>query len=267
MRIMHDRRHSGSWWQARDPSVNGGERFTACVAGEHRQGEHNSVITTSTRRALGSRARAVVALVAVAFIAVVAPACGDSSAREPTGLDSGHSSARGVGSAHASTATGGVEDRSSVAPAVVRTQLEALMRRYDKATGALLITPSDAADATAATTKAYLSIFAPGSSFASGALAFWAREAAQGHAFRPGSRGQILTTQVTSVEPVSANTVDFDVCVASSFVLVDTAGQILESRGGVEAGRGVALLVDGQWLLRDLSFTASSECSQPTGKS
>lgn len=154
-----------------------------------------------------------------------------------------------------------------IAASVTRTQLDTLIRRYDAATSALLAHPSDAADPTAATTTAYLSVFAPGSAFTSGALASWAREGAQGHTYRPGSRGQLLATQVTSVEPVIAGTVGFGVCVASSFVLVDSAGQVLESQGGVAAGRGVAVFVDGQWLLRDLSLTASSKCSTRSGSS
>jgi len=140
------------------------------------------------------------------------------------------------------------------------------MGRYDSATNALLARPSDAADASASTRGAYLAVFVPGSAFASGALASWAHEGAQGHSYQSGSRGQLVTTQVTSVEPVASNTVGFGVCVASSFVIVDSAGHVLESQGGIAAGHGVAVRVDGQWLLRDLSLTGSRDCSAGQGR-
>ena len=123
----------------------------------------------------------------------------------------------------------------------------------------------DAADASASTTGAYLAVFVPGSAFASGALASWAHEGAQGHSYQPGSRDQLVATQVTSVESVASDTVGFGVCVASSFVIVDSAGHVLESQGGIAAGHGVAVRVDGRWLLRDLSLSGSRDCSAGQG--
>ena len=139
------------------------------------------------------------------------------------------------------------------------------MGRYDAATNALLARPRDAADPSASTMGAYLAVFVPGSAFASGALASWAHEGAQGYSYQPGSHGRLVATQVTSVEPVASNTVGFGVCVASSFVIVDGAGHVLESQGGIAAGHGVAVLVEGQWLLRDLSLTGSRDCSAEQG--
>ena len=233
-----------------------------CVATEQRRGEHVVVITSSQAGAarFSRRARAGVAVVLLA--AIGATGCGGTAAREATRLDSSRQPAHGAQNTQASVATSDdIADGSAIAASVVRTQLDALMRQYDAATNALLARPSDAANPSASTTGAYLAVFAPGSAFASGALASWAREGVQGHSYQRGSRDQLVTTQLTSVEPVASNTVGFGVCVASSFVIVDSAGHVLESQGGIAAGHGVAVRVDGQWLLRDLSLSGSRDCS------
>lgn len=270
LRAMFDRTDAGGTWRAQNAQRNCRRSVrVAFVAAEPRRGERVGVITSSQARTSRStgRARARVATV-VAVLVAVGAGCGGTAARQVTGLDASREPAHGAQRTQPSVAASGDTAKgSATARSVVPTQLDALMRRYDAATSALLARLSDAADPMAATTKAYLSVFAPGSSFALGALASWAREAAQGHTYRPGPRGQMLATKVTSVEPARSGTVGFGVCVASSFVLVDSAGQVLESQGGVGAGRGVAVLVDGQWLLRDLSLRASSECSARSGSS
>lgn len=268
---MFERTDAGGAQLTQVTGRGGGRRVcVACVAPEQRRGEHVGVFTSSHARAsrLTGRARAGVAGVAVVLLAIGATGCGSTAARQATGLDASREPAHGAQRTQPREATAGaMADGSATATSVVRTQLDTLMLRYDAATSALLERLSDAADPTAATTTAYLSVFAPTSAFALGALASWAHEAAQGHTYRPGPRGQMLATKVTSVEPARSGTVGFGVCVASSFVLVDSAGQVLESQGGVGAGRGVAVLVDGQWLLRDLSLRASSECSARSGSS
>lgn len=148
-------------------------------------------------------------------------------------------------------------------PATVRPFLESLTDRYDAAVEGILAHPRVADDRSHAAVVAYLSLFSPQSAFPETALRFWSDEGAQGHFYRPGPQGRMFDSTVASVQIDSPDQVTFTVCTMKSIVIVDEAGSQVSSEGGVTSGSVVAVRVDGAWLVRDLTRTASSDCPEP----
>ena len=62
--------------------------------------------------------------------------------------------------------------------------------------------------------------------------------------------------ELTNVTETEAS---FTACSASSVQVVDATGNVIESSGGVTFVQAAAVLVDGEWLLRDLS-QSSGDC-------
>jgi hypothetical protein len=65
--------------------------------------------------------------------------------------------------------------------------------------------------------------------------------------------------EVTNVTDTDAS---FTACAANSIEVVDAAGNVIESSGGVTFVQAAAVLLDGEWLLRDLS-QSSGDCPGP----
>lgn len=144
-------------------------------------------------------------------------------------------------------------------PEAVRPYLEALFVEYDEVVNAILADPRVAADPNHELVQRYLALFTPGSTFAAGTVEFWADEAEQGHFYRPGTLDQIGRAEIVGVRPGTADQINFTACSFESYVVVDEAGDVIESVGGPSPGEGVALRVDGRWLLRDLTFVQTTD--------
>ena len=52
-------------------------------------------------------------------------------------------------------------------------------------------------------------------------------------------------------------------CTVTSIQIVDGAGAVLESQGGVNGGEVVVVRVGDVWLLRDLTEAPPDECPPP----
>jgi hypothetical protein len=140
---------------------------------------------------------------------------------------------------------------------------QALIDRYDAVVAAILADPRVAADSSNPKVVAFLALFPPNSSFTATTLKFWEDEGAQGRFYRAGPGGAISKSTVKNVTAISTTEASFDVCVVKSTTIVDAAGNLLESSGGRAAGTIVAVNVDGNWLIRDLTRTSPEACPKP----
>lgn len=143
------------------------------------------------------------------------------------------------------------------------TAFQRLIDSYDDVAAAILADPKVASDSNHKLVAAYLALFTPDNAFAAGTLDFWASEGAAGRFYRPGPRGEMYVSTVQSVELRSETEAVARVCTVSSVGVVDSAGNPLESEGGVSGGQVVAVRVGGTWLLRDLTESPSDGCPQP----
>lgn len=141
--------------------------------------------------------------------------------------------------------------------------LQDLMTRHDAAVAAILEDPRVAADASNQKVVAFVALFPPDSSFAAGSLKFWSQEGERGRFYRPGPGGSISNTTVQKVSSSSDTEATFTVCSVSSIKIVDASGSVIEAQGGVSAGTVVAVKVDANWLLRDLSEGSNDVCPKP----
>ena len=150
---------------------------------------------------------------------------------------------------------------TTVAP--IEPQLQALLDRFDAAVAAILADPRVAADGTNPLVATYLGLFPKDSTFASGAVSFWASEGEKQRFYQAGPLGQIQRSTLHKLVSQTATEVEFTVCTRSSMLVVDASGSPIEAVGGVNGGRVVAVMVDGSWLLRDLTQTPPSDCPKP----
>ncbi len=141
--------------------------------------------------------------------------------------------------------------------------LEQLVDSYDAVVAEILADPSVASDPGDELVSRYLALFPQDSTFANGALGFWASEAAAGRFYRPGPRGVMYDSTVKSVELRGEAEAVARVCTVTSIQIVDSAGAALESQGGVNGGEVVVVRVGGDWLLRDLTEAPPDECPSP----
>ena len=145
----------------------------------------------------------------------------------------------------------------------VTAALQELIDNYDDVVQGILADPRVAADGEHELVAAYLALFPPGNTFASETLEFWASEGAEGRFYRPGPRGEMFVSEVQSVDLGSGSEAVGRVCTAVSVLVVDSAGNPLESHGGVNGGEVVAVRRDGAWLLRDLTEAPPDGCPPP----
>lgn len=161
------------------------------------------------------------------------------------------------------TSTTPATEPPGTSQAAVEPILQSLIDRYDKAVAAILVDPRVAANRQHEAVTSYLRLFAPGSTFADGALGFWTREGANGRFYRPGPRGQLTKSTVAALTASSADEVTFRICALNSIEITDAAGAVIESQGGQTAASVVAVRIDGTWLLRDLTQTSAAGCPKP----
>jgi hypothetical protein len=147
-------------------------------------------------------------------------------------------------------------------PAAIETVLQGLLGRYDEAVTTILTDPRVTSDSASPAVTAYLALFAPDSTFAQGALTSWAQDAAEGRSYRPGPSGSMINSTLMDVTVASDTEAAFTVCAANSMQVIDAAGNVIESSGGVTFVNATAVQVDGEWLLRDLS-QSSGDCPEP----
>ena len=141
--------------------------------------------------------------------------------------------------------------------------VEQLVDSYDAVVAEILADPSVASDPGNELVRRYLGLFPQDSTFANGALGFWASEAAAGRFYRPGPRGVMYDSTVQSVEPRGEAEGVATVCTVTSIQIVDSAGAALESQGGVNGGEVVVVRVGDDWLLRDLTEAPPDDCPRP----
>jgi hypothetical protein len=75
----------------------------------------------------------------------------------------------------------------------------------------------------------------------------------------------MIESSLVELTSASDTEASFNVCAANSLEVLDSAGNLIESSGGVTFVQAVAELVDGQWLLRDLSQSAGDCPEQEPG--
>ena len=141
--------------------------------------------------------------------------------------------------------------------------VEQLIDSYDAVVAEILADPSVASDPGNELVRRYLGLFPQDSTFANGALGFWASEAAAGRFYRPGPRGVMYDSTVQSVELRGEAEAVAKVCTVTSIQIVDSAGAALESQGGVNGGEVVLVQVGDDWLLRDLTEAPPDDCPRP----
>ncbi len=141
--------------------------------------------------------------------------------------------------------------------------VEQLVDSYDTVVAEILTDPSVASDPGNELVRQYLGLFPQDSTFANGALGFWASEASAGRFYRPGPRGVMYDSTVQSVELRGEAEAVAKVCTVTSIQIVDSAGAALESQGGVNGGEVVVVRVGDDWLLRDLTEAPPDDCPRP----
>ena len=151
---------------------------------------------------------------------------------------------------------------ASTEPVALEPVLQGLLDRYDEAVTTILTDPRVTSDSASPAVTTYLALFAPDSTFAQGALTSWAQDAAEGRSYRPGPGGSMIDSTLRELTAVSDTEASFTVCSANSIEVVDAAGNVVESSGGFTFVKAAAVLVDGEWLLRDLS-QSGGDCPGP----
>lgn len=141
--------------------------------------------------------------------------------------------------------------------------LQALVDRYDTVVAAVLADPRVVNDPEDLLVAEYLALFTTDNPYPLEVIENWKGEAEAGRFYVPGPGGVLRVSTVTSVTAVSADEVEFVVCIANSVVITNEAGEAIESRGGVDAGELRAAREGGMWLLRDLSLVSSELCPNP----
>jgi hypothetical protein len=146
---------------------------------------------------------------------------------------------------------------------ILKPIVEQLVDSYDAVVAEILADPSVASDPGNELVRRYLGLFPQDSTFANGALGFWASEAAAGRFYRPGPRGVMYDSTVQSVELRGEAEAVAKVCTVTSIQIVDSAGAALESQGGVNGGEVVLVRVGDDWLLRALTEAPPDDCPRP----
>ena len=152
---------------------------------------------------------------------------------------------------------------ATAAPQPIETQLQHLLDRYDAAAADILTDPRVASDPASPKVAAFLALFPQGSKFAEGTVTYWAEEGAKGRFYRPGPGGALFTSKLRKVVASSDTEVSFTVCATESMEIVDQAGTIQQANGGLSGGEIVAVKVNGEWLLRDLTEKPAGDCPKP----
>lgn len=147
-------------------------------------------------------------------------------------------------------------------PAAIETVLQGLLDRYDDAVTTILTDPRVVSDPASPAVTAYLALFASESTFARGALTSWAQDAVEGRSYRPGPGGSMIDSTLVDVTAASDTEAAFTVCATNSVEVINGAGTVIESSGGVAFVNATAVQVNGDWLLRDLS-QSSGDCPEP----
>jgi hypothetical protein len=212
---------------------------------------------------------------AVAALVLMVAGCSSDDSADTTSTTSVSPSTTTVASTSTSSSTTSPTTNATTDPATtepsapsttsgtepLETTIQDLLDRYDAAVTTILTDPSVTTDPASPAVTTYLALFAPGSTFAQGALTSWAQDAANGRSYRPGPSGSMIDTSLVGLTSTSESEAAFTACAANSLQVIDSAGNVISSSGGVTFVQAVAELVDGQWLLRDLS-QSSGDCPE-----
>lgn len=90
------------------------------------------------------------------------------------------------------------EASTTSAPDALESTIQDLLDRYDAAVTTILIDPTVTSDPSSPAVTTYLALFAPGSTFAQGALSSWAQDAADGRSYRAGPGGSMIDSSLVS---------------------------------------------------------------------
>lgn len=143
----------------------------------------------------------------------------------------------------------------------LRSYVEDLLIDYDEAVNQIIADPTVVRDQDDPLVERYLAVFEPGSELAAGALDGWAQQADTGVTIEPVNDDfpAIITRLDGEVEidDASGDEVRFPFCDEQRYLLIDAEGNVEKLVENLhQHGEGVAVLVDGEWLLRDLQIVA-----------
>lgn len=201
----------------------------------------------------------------VVTVGVLSLACSKDSSAEQSQENPSTSITRDPSISTPTSFTSTTDPEDPLDPDVATEDIQELISRYDAAVAAILDDPSVAGDREHPAVREYLALFAPGSDFASGALASWIEMSDR--RYRPGDGGRMYESTVLEVQPEPDETAAFRICSLKSIVIVDREGKPISGEWGWSSATGVAVLVDREWRLRDLTAVAPTECDQVEGAS
>lgn len=161
-------------------------------------------------------------------------------------------------------------DATADAIAETTADIEDLLDDYNRTVNAIIADPAVANDEGASLVQSYLALFEPGSDIPRDALDGWRQQAADGIAIEPvnDAHPAISSHLDGAVALDSPDEARFPTCDALRYKQIDATGQITDLvENQLQHGEGVAVLIDGEWLLRDLRILADGQgCKNPEGE-
>lgn len=205
--------------------------------------------------------------VLVAITAVMLAGCSGSTTPKPTPTSTSTTATTTTTTAAPTSTTTTPPSTTAVATTItaapLEPQLRQLLARYDAAVAAILADVSVTANDADPKVTAFLALFTPDNEFARSTIKFWAGESAKGRSYRPGPSGVFITSSFQKIINESPTEVTFLVCTAGGGEVVDQSGAVIQASGGIVGGEIVALNVNGQWLLRELTQRSGEGCPKP----
>ena len=188
----------------------------------------------------------------VAAVAVALASCGGSGAPG--------------GSAQDDAAAIGIDARPSNATdeAAARADIERLLGDHDRIVNQIVGDPGVVTDPSAPLVVEYTALFEPSSSAVARAIANWADQAAAGVTTRPArADAPPFTSRLDGdVELVGDGEAQFPTCDEQQYATLDADGNPLAVQPGASLpGVGTAVLVDGEWRLRELDVRPGGVCA------
>ena len=167
----------------------------------------------------------------------------------------------------ATTATD--EEPPGTDPEAVEPYIQDLLTRYDEITGQIMADSATAADPENPLYADLRTLLAPDSEMAEAVVQALSGRGERGMSQRPYEESEGAVPVARSVHgdvvSVSENEVTFPLCARYEYRLYDGNEQIEMSNGRSELGQGVAVRVDGHWLLNRLEGAEESVgCEEPS---
>jgi len=148
-------------------------------------------------------------------------------------------------------------------PDAVEPIVEDLLARYDEIVNEIMLDQSVVTDRESEIVQDYLGVFEPDSDAAAQALDGWENDTEAGLSFAPSEAGgrAVVSRLDGEVDTVSDDEVRFPTCDEQNFDILDASGGVTDHVESDELpGEGVAVRVDGQWYLRELTLGDGEGC-------